>query len=27
VRGVAQKYLDPARRAIVIRRPVTKGAA
>ena len=27
VRGAAQKYLDPARRALVIRRPVTKGAA
>jgi zinc protease len=27
VRDVAQKYLDPARRAIVIRRPVKKGAA
>ena len=27
VRAVAQKYLDPDARAIVIRRPVKKGAA
>ena len=27
VRAAAQKYLDPKRRAIVIRRPVKKGAA
>ena len=27
VRAAAQKYLDPARRALVIRRPSKKGAA
>jgi predicted Zn-dependent peptidase len=27
VRAAAQKYLDPERRAMVIRRPVKKGAA
>src|SRR5580693_4580321 len=27
IRAVAQKYLDPNRRAIVIRRPTKKGAA